>query len=75
MWTAAGPIIRQNTAETDYKIDMTGGESGGPVWQAGTYYVTAVNAYGVTSSTGAPLYAAGPSLTAARQTNIHNWVR
>lgn len=69
MWTASGSITKQNTAETDYNIDMMGGESGGPVWNA-SHQVTAINAYGVGTS-----YNAGPSLYAARQNDLHAWVK
>ena len=67
MWTATGTISKQNTGETDYNIDMAGGESGGPVYNSGNY-ATAINAYGVGTS-----YNAGPSLTASRQANLHAW--
>jgi glutamyl endopeptidase len=69
MWTASGSITKQNTGETDYNIDMTGGESGGPVWN-GSHQVTAINAYGVGTS-----YNAGPSLWSARQNDLHAWVK
>jgi glutamyl endopeptidase len=67
MWTATGQITVQNSGETDYNIDMMGGESGGPVYNSGAY-VTAINAYGVGTS-----YNAGPSLTPTRMDNLHAW--
>jgi glutamyl endopeptidase len=67
MWTATGQITKQNTAETDYNIDMAGCQSGSPVYNTSDQ-ATAINAYGVGTS-----YNAGPSLTAARQSNLHSW--
>lgn len=51
LWTASGPIIgHQGHAKTHYTIDITGGQSGSPVYRPSTNRAVAIHTHGVTPS-------------------------